>query len=323
MIPASVRFPPEVVLAHAAAQIPEPGVLPGGCRYEPKWDGFRVTIVSDAVVSLWSRRGSDLTGIFPEIAAAGRQLPTGSLFDGELVIWQDDRLSFEALLRRQSTGARGAGRLSRELPASLVLFDVLALDGTDVRRLAYDERRELCELALEHVRPPIALSPMTRDKSVADGWFADMAPAGIEGLVVKGGAQRYLPGRRLWIKVKRRETVDVVIGAVIGPIERPEAVVVGLVVDGELRIAGQSAALRPEQARSLGELLRPPTGEHPWPEVLSPGRLGPFSSAQEPVRLTLVEPVVAEVSADSARTATSFRHSVRFVRVRPDEPLPS
>jgi len=323
MIPASIRFPPELALARGADVLPAETALPGGCRYEPKWDGFRVAAVQDAVTTLWSRRGTELTGIFPEIVTAcAQQLPEQALFDGELVIWVDERLAFEALLRRLSSGARRAHTLSREVPASLVLFDVLALDGTDARRLPYDDRRELLEGTLADARPPILLSPMTTERDVAQSWSEDMAPAGVEGIVVKGGAQAYKPGERQWVKIKRRDSVDVVVAAVVGPLANPTSIVVGLVVDGELRTAGQSAQLSPGQARTLGELLREPSGPHPWPEVLSAGAMGRFRARSDDLKVTLVEPVMGEVSADSARTARFFRHSVRFVKLRPDLPVP-
>lgn len=55
MIPASIRFPPELALARAADLLPAETALPGGCRYEPKWDGFRVAVVQDGATTLWSR----------------------------------------------------------------------------------------------------------------------------------------------------------------------------------------------------------------------------------------------------------------------------
>jgi len=123
-----------------------------------------------------------------------------------------------------------------------------------------------------------------------------------------------------WLKVTSRETVDVIVGAVIGPIYRPQELVVGGVVDGQLRIAGRTAPLRPATSRTVGAMLRVPAGEHPWPETVSPGALGRFNTNRDPVALTLVDPVPAEVSADVARTGYSFRHLVRFVRLRPDLP---
>ena len=317
LIPASIRFPPAVVLAKPVEQIPAPSALPGGSRYEPKWDGFRAVIVCDAVVSIWSRQGKDLTVAFPELVeAAGEQLPKGALFDGEIVAWRDGRLAFEDLQGRAGAGVNTARRLARAVPASFVVFDMLALDSRDVRSLRYDDRRELLESLEPEWGPPFALSPMTRDPDVAAGWFVDMAAAGLEGLVVKGGDQPYEPGTRAWMKVKRRVTVDVVVAAVIGPIGRPQAIVAGLIVDGVLRVAGQSAPLRPDQAAHLAPFLSPPVSTHPWPSVLP--ALGRFRSRREDVPVTLVEPVVAEVSADSARSGSSFRHLVRFVRVRPE-----
>lgn len=91
------------------------------------------------------------------------------------------------------------------------------------------------------------------------------------------------------LKAKHRETFDVVLGAVIGPRQRPEAVVVGLPDEGGLRIVGRSTPLRPHEARQLGEHLRPPAGEHPWPEVVSPGAVDRFNAGRDPVQLTLVE----------------------------------
>lgn len=123
---------------------------------------------------------------------------------------------------------------------------------------------------------------------------------------------------RIRLKVKHRSTFDVILGAVIGPRGRPEAIVVGLPSNGELRIVGRSTPLRPHIARSLAAYLQPPVGGHPWPEVVPPGAVDRFNAGREPIQLTLVEPLVVEVSADVALAGRSFRHAVRFVRARPE-----
>ncbi|MEV1132426.1 hypothetical protein [Agromyces sp. NPDC049794] len=120
------------------------------------------------------------------------------------------------------------------------------------------------------------------------------------------------------MKIKRRDTIDVVLGAVIGPLARPEAIVVGLPDAGELRIVGRSTPLSSHKARQLGAQLQPPISVHPCPEVVSPGAVDRFNAGRDPVRLTLVEPVVAEISADVARSGRAFRHAVKFVRLRPE-----
>lgn len=262
-----------------------------------------------------------MTAAFPElVAAAAEQLPDGGVFDGEIVAWKDGKLDFDVLLRRINVGAARGRALAHREPANLVLFDVLALDGQDLRPEPFDDRRRILEGTCTALAPPLSLSPVTDDEQLARRWFTDLAPAGIEGLVVKGGAVPYRPGQRDMVKVKHRETVDVIIGAVIGQRRFPEAAVVGLVEDGRLRIAGRTAPLRREQSKTLGALLQEPTGPHPWPQEVTLGR---FNKERSVTRLTLVEPVMAEVSADTARTGGVFRHLVRFQKVRPDLPVPA
>jgi hypothetical protein len=95
-------------------------------------------------------------------------------------------------------------------------------------------------------------------------------------------------------------------------------VVVGLPMHGRLRIVGRSAPLSAGAGRNLARFLRPPRGKHPWPEEISERVLDGFNKESGTVRLTLVDPVVVEVSADVAWSGRAFRHSVRLVRVRPE-----
>jgi hypothetical protein len=112
--------------------------------------------------------------------------------------------------------------------------------------------------------------------------------------------------------------VDVVCAAVIGAIDRPGYIVAGLPVEGRLRIVGRSAPLAAKASRELALHLKPPRGPHPWPGVITETMLNRFSKDKGPVALTLVEPLVVEISADTAWTGNSFRHSVRYLRPRPE-----
>ena len=123
---------------------------------------------------------------------------------------------------------------------------------------------------------------------------------------------------RQWIKVKRRQSLDVVCAAVIGRVERPEYVVVGLPVEGRLRIVGRSTVLAAKASRELAAHLDPSMGEHPWPEVITETTLNRFSKDKGPVALTRVEPLVVEISADISWTGIAFRHVVRYLRPRPE-----
>ncbi|PUB29627.1 ATP dependent DNA ligase-like protein [Promicromonospora sp. AC04] len=199
-LPSGLGGPVEVALARAIERIPQAGALPGGSRFEPKWDGFRTVITRDqSGARLWSRRGTDLSATFPEIAAAAeRQLRPGTVLDGELVVWVDGRLAFAALQTRMGRGPRSAAALARTSPASYAAFDVLAVGGQDVRPWAFDDRRRRLEQLATGWRPPLNLSPVTNDHATAVEWFEAYSAVGMEGLVVKGGGEPYPAGRRAW-----------------------------------------------------------------------------------------------------------------------------
>lgn len=317
-LPAGLRGPVEVALAKSAERIPGAQMLGGGTMYEPKWDGFRCALVRDASgTRMWSRQGNDLTDRFPDVAAAATgQIAPGTVLDGELMIWNGDRLDFDLLQQRLVNPAKRAGVLAARRPATFMAFDVLAHDGQDLRRHPLRTRRATLERLSERWAPPLQVSPITTDEDTARAWFVDYRPAGIEGLVAKAADGPYRPGRRDWVKVKSRETTEVIIGAVTGSLERPDSIVVGLLANGVLTIVGKSTPLSTSQARSLAAVLTPAGDDHPWPDEISSSR---FGSSRAKLVLSKVKPViVAEVLADSALQGGAFRHPVRFVRHRPD-----
>ena len=133
----------------------------------------------------------------------------------------------------------------------------------------------------------------------------------------KGAGSRYEPGARRWVKVRTRDTVEVIIGAVTGPIDRPESIIAGLYAgDGQLVIAGRSVPLSTPQSRSLGAVLAPAGPDHPWPDTIIANR---FGKSRDRTSITKVAPsVVAEVDADTARQGGVWRHPLRFKRSRPE-----
>ena len=317
-LPAELSGPVAVELAKPVRTIPAASALPGGCLYEPKWDGYRLVVVrTGGSTRVWSKQGRDLTDRFPDVvAAAVAQVPAGTVLDGEVVIWNGSRLDFGLLQQRMVTPAGRIAALAAAHPASYVAFDLLAAGGTDLRAWTLTRRRAaLTDLAARWA-PPLQLSPATTDPAEARTWFHDYRPAGVEGLVAKGAGTRYAPGRREWLKVKSWETTEVIAGGVIGPIERPSQLVAGRYRDGELVVVGRTSPLSSRQSAELAAVLTPAEGDHPWPERIGTGR---FGGGRLSVVLTRVDPaVVAEVSADAALQAGVFRHPLRFVRVRPD-----
>jgi ATP-dependent DNA ligase len=319
-------WPQDVALARPVEVLPGSRSLPGGCLYEPKWDGFRCVlhlhrVEGRTVCRVQSRRGADLTGAFPDIAAAAAaQLPSGTVVDGEAVVWGGERLDFIALQRRLASPKRAA-HMSRERPASFVAFDLLAYDGRVMTDLPLRERRRRMEGLLPGLTPPLQICPATRDPAVAAQWLQQYADAdvGIEGLVIKGLGQRYLPGRRVWLKLRTRSTNEAVVGAVTGTLSHPDRLILGLYDRGVLIVAGSTAPLRPSQQREVATLLEPPVaGEHPWPADLPSGRMGVFGGPRRLPVLLVGPTLVVEIAADSAFDHGHWRHLTRYARVRPD-----
>jgi ATP-dependent DNA ligase len=318
-LPPGLAGPVEVALAKAVEHLPGLHALPGGCVFEPKWDGYRAVIVRQGdEARLWSRQRKDLTDRFAGIAAAAvRILPADCVVDGELVALDaSGRLSFVQLQRRLVTSPASARRVAAAAPASYMAFDLLAAASVDIRTQRWATRRARLE-SLAVWEPPLQLSPVTRDVDEAREWL-DLLPAamGVEGLVVKGVSTRYAPGRRDWLKVKHRDTVEVIVGGVLGPIDHPEVVIAGRYHDGELVQVGRTVALTNAQAADLAAVLVPARGAHPWPDEIGVGR---WARSGKTVPLTKVEPtVVAEVTADAALQAGAWRHPLRYLRHRPD-----
>src|SRR5439155_25896952 len=116
-------------------------------------------------LALWSRNGRPLLRYFPELAPLGEQLPPHSALDGEIVIERDGRLDFDSMQLRLHPAESRVRKLSAEIPAQLVVFDLLLWDGEPVWRRPLEERRaELAERAPEGFR----LSPFTRDLEAAE-----------------------------------------------------------------------------------------------------------------------------------------------------------
>jgi bifunctional non-homologous end joining protein LigD len=173
--------------------------------YELKFDGYRMLAVKQGRrVTLFSRRGNVLNSQYPEIARAFDFLPNKTIVDGEVVaVDEKGRPSFAALQRFRS------GTASRYFYA----FDLLALDGKDVRSLSLIERRTLLQQKLfDRDREPIRLSEVF--EASAGRLVKAVRRQGLEGIVAKRAESRYEPGQRsgAWVKFKTNKGQELVIG---------------------------------------------------------------------------------------------------------------
>src|SRR5215216_2488477 len=137
MSPVVQPVPP--MLALRVSALPESG----DWIFEPKWDGFRALVFKDGDdIYIQSRDEKPLARYYPElIPPLVAQLPPRCVLDGEIVIARDGALDFEALQLRLHPAESRVKLLAREIPASIVFFDLLALGDRDLRGAPFDERR--------------------------------------------------------------------------------------------------------------------------------------------------------------------------------------
>nr|WP_315256394.1 ATP-dependent DNA ligase [uncultured Duganella sp.] len=168
-------------------------------QIEWKYDGMRAQLVRrEGKNWLWSRGEDLITERFPELAAL--RLPDGVVLDGEILIWHGGHAPAPfADLQKRMGRKQVSARLLGELPAVMVAYDLLELDGRDLRDLPQAERRMLLEQLLGSLQgtPQLRLAPLI----VADSWRhlavirTESRERGVEGMMLKAADARYGVGR--------------------------------------------------------------------------------------------------------------------------------
>jgi ATP-dependent DNA ligase len=312
-----------------------------GWLYEPKWDGFRTLVFRDGdEVLLQSRDTKPMNRYFPElIAPLLASLPPRSVVDGEVVIVGKAGLDFEALLLRIHPAASRVKRLASQMPASFVAWDLLAFDDDDLRASPLGTRRERLERVFAAAKPPVHLSPATRDRAQAEDWFRRFEGAGLDGVMAKRLDEPYAPGERTMVKVKHRRTADCVVAGFRWHKNGPGTMVGSLLLGlydggGALHHVGVTAAFatarRKELVTELAPLRENALDGHPWrhwaeahSEATARGQRVPGATSRwnagkdlswEPLRPERI----CEVAYDHMQ-GTRFRHAAHFVRWRIDK----
>jgi ATP-dependent DNA ligase len=315
------------MLAKLTAAIPLPEKIEGGLLYEPKWDGFRGIVYFDGTdVEIGSRGSKLLTRYFPELVAMFlAQLTVPSILDGEIVVRSGkpgaERLDWELLSQRIHPAASRVEKLALETPASFVAFDLLSLDGRSLLDAPFGERRVSLEKLLATAKPPLHLTQTSVDPAVARRWLEEFEGAGLDGVVAKPLAAPYGPGKRTMFKTKHDRTADVVLlgyrihksGSGVG------SLLLGLYgADGELRNVGGASAFSDARRLELVEELAPLVRRDESGDVVKGATDRSRFSGNKDVSFVALEPTrVLEVTYDQME-GTRFRHTVQFVRWRPD-----
>jgi ATP-dependent DNA ligase len=295
-------------------------------EYEPKWDGFRCLAFRDGEsLHLMSKSGQALARYFPEIVAALVALPPKKfVLDGELIVTEERRLDFDALLQRIHPAESRINKLSKETPATYLVFDLLVNErGTDLTSRTLDERRiELEQFAVRFLsrQTRIRLSPRTRDFDTAKSWFKRMAGP-LDGIIAKRVDRPYASGeRKAMLKIKNLRTADCVVGgfryAATGKVVG--SLLLGLYDDEGLLnhvgfTSGLATAEKPELTKKLEALIQPPgfTGSAPG----GPSRW----STERSTKWEPLEPkLVVEVQYDHF-SGDRFRHGTKLLHWRPEK----
>jgi bifunctional non-homologous end joining protein LigD len=311
----------EPLPTHFRPMLATPGELPKGrgWAHEFKWDGIRAGVaVEGGRIQIRSRNDLDLTAGFPELRGPGESLGmTTAFFDGEIVvIGPDGSPNFGRIQHRLHVDSpRVAARLAKESPASLMIFDLLHLNGLSLLELPYRDRREVLE-SLDIGGEFWAVPPsFTGHGSEV---MKSARQNGLEGVVSKRATSLYRPGRRSdeWIKTKLVHTQEVVVGGyTAGNGARRDtfgALLLGIPGDGGLVYVGKVGTGFSERDRTelIDRLRRGPRKTSPF---ASPPPL-PKASGAVWARPT----VVGEVQFSEWTTDGYLRHP-SWRGLRPDK----
>src|SRR6266542_3596634 len=289
------------MLAKRVSELPSGGTW----IFEPKWDGFRASVFRD----------------------------------GELVVAKDGALDFDALQLRIHPAASRVKLLSQEIPASIVLFDLLCEGDQDLRSMAFQERRQKLESLLSSVMPPIHLTPTTNDLSVAADWFRRFEGAGLDGVIAKPISGSYEPNKRVMLKVKHERDCDCVVAGFRWH-KKGEHTAVGSLLLGlfdnshHLQHVGVCASFTDKGRRELLAYLAPFRQDalvaHPWKhwaeheatkneaEHRRPGAQSRWSHGKDLSWEPLRPELVVEVAYDHMQ-GSSVRHTAQLSRWRTDK----
>ena len=318
-LPIRPPFPP--MEARSADEIP----AGENWLYEPKWDGFRcLAFRKGGEVLLQSKSGQPLGRYFPEMVGALRQLPHKQfVLDGEIVIMRSGKLSFDDLLMRIHPAESRIRKLSKETPASYLVFDLLVDERAhSLIERPLSERWSKLGKFFEGIRQmSIRRSPATTDLEEAKRWMTELSGSGFDGVVAKRLEMAYMSGERTgMVKIKNIRSADCVVGGFryaskgggIG------SLLLGLYDDeGKLNHVGFTSSFNSEMRVKLKPIVEKLKGGSGFTGN-APGGPSRWSTERSGEWEPLQPKLVCEVTYDHF-SGGRFRHGTKFLRWRPDK----
>ncbi len=186
-----------------------------GWIFEPKIDGTRCIAHIQEGVVLQNRRLMNISYRYPEIVEALTKAASECVLDGEIAVFTDGKPDFAALAEREHQTRRlKIEYISKTMPASYVVFDILYAKGENVMARPLDERKEILKKELQE-DDIVTLADYFPEKG--EDYYQAALKLGIEGIMAKRLASIYQPGVRSpdWVKIKKRFEFDLVVGGYI------------------------------------------------------------------------------------------------------------
>jgi ATP-dependent DNA ligase len=315
--------PVEPMLAKAATTVPADAEV---WSYEPKWDGFRALVFRDGdEVVVQSRNGKELGRYFPELVEALRdEVGSRCVLDGEVVVPRDIdgrvRLDWDSLSQRIHPAESRVRMLAEQTPAHFIGFDALAIGDRSLMGEPFRVRRDALAEAVSGQRW-CHVTRTTEDPEQGARWLTTFEGAGLDGVIAKRLDGAYVAGKREMVKVKHARDADcVAIGYRIHKSgEGVGSILLGLYRDdGELQMVGGAASFTvKDRSRLLAELEPLRKGD----DGVLDGEPSRWNSVADKRWIPIRPEKVAEVAYDQMEGNAGwqrFRHTVRFLRWRPD-----
>jgi len=282
--------------------------------YELKLDGYRlVAVKTGGKVTLYSRRGTDLSQRFESVTAALASLPDEAVIDGEVVALDEEgKPNFNLLQNFRSA----------ESHIMLYAFDVLVRRGENLMQQPLSKRREILEST---VKPQAHVGISQVSHQSAKEMLAFVNSHGLEGIIAKRSDSFYEPGLRSgsWVKRRINAGQEFVIGGYVPSHLGVDSIVIGFYRDKQLRYAARvRAGFVPLTRRQVLERIKPlETGKCPFvnlPEK-DAGRWGQGLTAEKMRECVWVKPqIVAAIEFLEWTGADHLRHT-KFVGLRDDK----